>query len=237
MLYDSLLKERPGIFGLLDPDRRPELHRIKGALDSLTGILVGTSYLKFSGSDDFIKEIKSITKAPVIIFPGGVDQVSGDADGILFLSLLSGRNPRYLIGDQVRAVFKIKDAGIEVIPTGYLLIEGGNYTSVEYMSNTRPIPRDKMEIAQAHALAAEYLGMKFVYLEAGSGAKMPVPVEMVRAVKEIISIPLIVGGGIRTEADIRSRFEAGCDFVVMGTIIEDDPQGFVDLVSSIKGSL
>ncbi|RKX70473.1 geranylgeranylglyceryl/heptaprenylglyceryl phosphate synthase [candidate division WOR-3 bacterium] len=235
MLYDELLKKRPGVFALLDPDREPDLDRLGPAFPHLTAILVGTSYLKSRNLDTFIEQIKSLTSTPVLIFPGGANQVSSRADGILFLSLLSGRNPQYLIGDQVRAVFRIRDSGLEVIPTGYLLIEGGNYTSVEYISNTRPIPRNKPEIAEAHALAAQYLGMKLVYLEAGSGAELPVPVEMVRAVRRSIDIPLIVGGGLKRFEDIQSRFEAGCDFVVIGTLIERDPDSFKGFIEQMKG--
>ena len=234
MLYNKLMKSKPGILGLVDPDRPPKFEKLKEAFNSLSAILVGTSYLKNLDLESFIGKIKSVTDVPIIMFPGGANQVASNADGILFLSLLSGRNPQYLIGDHVRAVFSIREANLEVIPTGYLLIEGGNYTSVEYISNTKPIPRNKPEIAQAHALAAQYLGMRFVYLEAGSGAKLPVPVEMVSAVRSVIDAPLIVGGGLRKYEDVIARFEAGCDFVVIGTLIETDPHLFKRIVLELK---
>jgi len=234
LLYDRLLKRRPGIFGLFDPDRSPDLNRLKGTLDDLSAILIGTSYLRNQDLESFIDQIRATTSAPIIIFPGGSNQIAKNADGILFLSLLSGRNPQYLIGDQVRAAFTIKRSRLEVIPTGYLLIEGGSYPSVEYISNTRPIPRNKPEIAQAHALAAQYLGMKFVYLEAGSGAHLPVPTEMVKAIRSTISIPILVGGGLKTMDDVKKRLEAGADFIVIGTLIEENPDMFKDIIKGVK---
>jgi putative glycerol-1-phosphate prenyltransferase len=143
---------------------------------------------------------------------------------------LSGRNSAFLIGEQVKAVFLIKEYGLEVIPVGYILVESGNFTTVEYISNTKPIPRSKYEIAVAHALAGQYFGMKYIYLEAGSGAKNPVPSEMVKRVKENINIPLIVGGGLRQYDDVKKAFDAGADFAVLGSIIEQSKQEFQDIM-------
>jgi phosphoglycerol geranylgeranyltransferase len=164
--------------------------------------------------------IKQNTSVPVIIFPGSIMQVSSVADAILFLILISGRNPEHLIGSQVIAAPLIRRSGLEPISTGYMLIEGGNTTSAEFMSNTKPIPRDKTDIAVAHALAAEIIGMKLVYLDAGSGANASVPEEMIRAIARTCSLPMIVGGGIRTPEDARRKVEAGASFIVTGTITE-----------------
>jgi putative glycerol-1-phosphate prenyltransferase len=172
--------------------------------------------------DKTISRIKENTKAPVIIFPGGVSQVSFEADAILFLMLISGRNPEYLIGNQVHAAPIIKRMELEAISTGYMLIEGGNVTSAEFMSNTKPIPREKPEIAVAHALAAELLGLKILYLEAGSGAKQSVPDAMIKNVSKHCSLPLIVGGGIRTPEEAKNKVKAGASFVVTGTVIEEN---------------
>jgi phosphoglycerol geranylgeranyltransferase len=128
----------------------------------------------------------------------------------------------------------IKEFGLETIPVGYILVESGKYTSVEFMSDTKPIPREKWEICAAHALAAEYLGMKYVYLEAGSGAKQPVPPDMVRKVKKMISLPLIVGGGIRTVKDARAIIKAGADFIVLGSVIERSPAKFREIIRSVR---
>jgi putative glycerol-1-phosphate prenyltransferase len=147
-------------------------------------------------------------------------QVSPIADAILFLILISGRNPDYLIGNQVLAAPIVRKSGLEAISTGYMLIEAGNSTSVEFMSNTRPIPRDKTDIALAHALAAEVIGMKLIYLDAGSGAQTSVPEEMLKTIAQKSSLPIIVGGGIRTPDEARKKVEAGASFVVTGTVTE-----------------
>jgi len=169
-----------------------------------------------------VKEIKAHVKVPVTIFPGNANQVSRHADAILFLSLISGRNPHLLIGEQVKAAPAIKEFGLEPIPTGYMLIESGAPTSVQFMSDTQPIPRNKPDIAKAHALAAEYLGMKMVFLEAGSGAENPVPDNIVRQVKDFISIPIIVGGGIKDPNIARNKVKSGASFVVIGNFLEED---------------
>ena len=158
--------------------------------------------------------------------------VPGSA-AILFLSVISGRNPELLIGQQVKGAPLLKEYGVEIISTGYMLIESGTFTSVEFMSNTRPIPRNKCDIAMAHALAAEYIGMKLIYLEAGSGALEPVPDEMVRAVVDYISLPVIVGGGIRDAESARSKVDAGAGFVVTGTVIEEDPGRLRELSAAV----
>jgi phosphoglycerol geranylgeranyltransferase len=243
-VYNRLKGSSPGVLALFDPDRIP-LNRIKGLTTTVCkrgvkGILIGTSLLVSAHFDKFVALVKRYADKPVIIFPGGSHQVSAHADAIFFLSLLSGRNAEFLIGEQIKSVFLVKEYSLEVIPIGYILIESGNFTAVEYISNTRPIPRDKPEIAVAHALAGEYLGMKAIYLEAGSGASRPVPSKMVRMVKNYLSIPLIVGGGIKTKKDANEIIRAGADYIVMGSIIERSRQGFARIVkdiSSIHGLL
>ncbi len=223
-IYDNLNKTKPGVLALLDPDRVSVNEA--GAVTELVcdsgvkGILIGSSLLVSPHFDKFVCAVKDKAKCPVILFPGGSHQVCPRADAIFFLSLLSGRNSEFLIGEQVKAVFLIKECNLEVIPVGYILVESGNFTTVEYISNTKPIPRSKYEIAVAHALAGQYFGMKCIYLEAGSGAQKAVPVEMVSKVRENIDIPLIVGGGLRTYDDVKKVFDAGADFAVLGSIIE-----------------
>jgi phosphoglycerol geranylgeranyltransferase len=237
-VYNRLMKNKPGVFALFDPDRTPisQASRLARYVcdQGVTGILIGTSILVTSEFDKFVGQVKKGARCPVIIFPGGSHQLSPRADAIFFLSLISGRNPELLIGEQVKSAFMIKEYGLETIPVGYILVESDKYTSVEFMSDTKPIPRDKWEICAAHALAGEYLGMKYIYLEAGSGAGQPVSPVMVRKVKETISLPLIVGGGIRTVRDARTIIKAGADFIVLGSIIERSPAKFKEIVRSIR---
>lgn len=211
---------------LLDPDKLSEdkipvflKHCEKNGVD---GFLVGGSLMVNGNFELFLSKIKSITHLPVIIFPGSITQVSSNADAILFLSVVSGRNPEHLIGKHVLAAPSIKKSGIEPISTAYILVESGTTTTAVYMSGSLPIPRNKPEIAAATALASEYLGMKLIYLEAGSGADKPVPDEMVRAVSEHCSIPVIVGGGIRDSATARKKVESGASIVVTGNFFEDE---------------
>jgi phosphoglycerol geranylgeranyltransferase len=215
-----------GYLLLIDPDK---IDKIKfpafikeAAAAGVDAFLVGGSLMLSNEFDEALKTIKENTKTPVIIFPGSVSQVSSIADAILFLLLISGRNPDHLIGNQVIAAPIIKRMGLEAISTGYMLIDGGNVTSAEYMSNTKPIPREKVDIAVAHALAAELIGLKMLYLEAGSGAKQSVPDEMIKKVTQYCSLPVIVGGGIRTPEEAQNKIKAGASFVVTGTIIEQN---------------
>lgn len=216
-----------GFLLLLDPDRvsrQVYLSLAEGAADcGVDAILVGTSFMLNVNFAAAVQEIKQNSSVPVIVFPGSYAQICPSADAILFTSLLSGRNPSYLIDEQVKGAPIIKRCNLEPIPTGYLLIESGPLTSVQYISGTMPIPRSKNDIACAHALAAQYLGMKLVYLEAGSGAQQPVPVEMVEAVSSYVDIGVIVGGGLRTPEDCEARVQAGASFVVVGSGLECNP--------------
>ncbi len=186
-------------------------------------IFVGGSLLKKS-IDNCIEIIKDYTAKPVILFPGNCCHISEKADAILFLSLISGRNPEYLIGNHVIAAPLLYQTGLEIISTAYILIDGGKLSSVQYISNTTPIPADKSDIAIATALAGEMCGNKLIYLEAGSGALNPVPDNMINAVKEKISCPLIVGGGINDKNKITNKFKSGADIIVIGNAIEKNSE-------------
>ena len=198
-------------------------------------LLVGGSLL-FNPIEITITALKLGCKLPVFIVPGNLFQLSDRADGILFLSLISGRNPEFLIGNHVLAAPHLSRSGIEVIPTGYMLIGNGLTTSVEYMSSTLPIPGDKIDIAVATAMAGEMLGLKSLYLEAGSGASHSVEPGMIRAIRKNISLPLIVGGGIRSAESTEELFSAGADMLVVGNAVEKDP-GLIKTFIDIRNSL
>lgn len=227
-IYESLLStsktKGAAYLVLVDPDKiAPEKLPAFSQQATAAGadaFLVGGSLITDDSFEQCIVTIKQNTNVPVVIFPGGVTQVSAKADAILFLSLLSGRNPEHLIGDQVLAAPIVKKIGLEAISTAYMLVESGKTTSAEFMSNTRPLPRHKPDIALAHALAAEILGFKLIYLEAGSGAEQSVPEEMIGAVAKYCSVPLIVGGGIKTPEEARKKVTAGANFIVTGTVFE-----------------
>ena len=236
-LLEVATRRGAGYLALLDPDRLPleELERraVLCAEAGADALLVGTSLMLSSRNAAVFGRLKERVAIPVISFPGSAGQVVPDADAILYLSLISGRNPELLIGQQVRAAPLLKEAGIEVISTGYMLIESGSLTSVEFMSGTRPIPRNKCDIAMAHALAARYLGMKLLYLETGSGAGASVPDEMVRAVAAYAELPVVVGGGIRDGQTARAKVEAGASFVVTGTVVEEDQGRLRELSAAV----
>ena len=244
-VWDYLLEVKQrrgaGYLILLDPDRLSgeELqHRaVLGAKCGADALLVGTSLMLSSKHLAFFEFLKNSVDIPVISFPGNGSHVSPLADAVLFLSVISGRNPELLIGEQVRSAPLIKEMGVEVISTGYMLVESGRQTSVEFISNTRPVPRDKNDIAMAHALAAEYIGMKTVYLEAGSGALQAVADEMVQAVASYVSLPLIVGGGIRDPETARRKVEAGASYVVTGKMLESDDLGLEDQIRSLSAAV
>ncbi|MAF12685.1 geranylgeranylglyceryl/heptaprenylglyceryl phosphate synthase [Candidatus Poribacteria bacterium] len=215
-----------GYLVLVDPDGVDDdgVKRLAeaGADAGVDAFLVGGSLLMRDGLDDTVTRLREESGIPTILFPGGSTQLSAHADAILFLSLLSGRNPEFLIGEQVRAAPIIREYELEPIPTAYLLIEGGVYTSVQFMSGTFPIPRDKPDIAMAHALTAQYLGMKLLYLEGGSGAKWAVPDEMIRCIRTYTDLPVIVGGGITKPEMAAAKVRAGAHFVVTGNVLEGD---------------
>jgi putative glycerol-1-phosphate prenyltransferase len=215
---------------LLDPDKI-----VWDTLDTLiskinqssaTHIFIGGSLVKNSILEELIAYIKSAVTLPIVLFPGNPSQISDQADAILFLSLISGRNPDYLIGHQVDAAPILKKTNLEVISTGYMLIESGGLTAVEAVSKTKPLSKDNIEHAVATAQAGEMLGNKLIYLEAGSGANTPVPLKMINLVGQNIAIPLIVGGGIVDFAGIQNAYDAGADLVVIGTAFENNMHFF-----------
>jgi len=217
---------RKSIGLLLDPDNAKGISlenilRIAG--DSKVDYILAGGSLTFSSVDILIDAIRKLCPIPVILFPGNLLQLTHNADAILLLSLISGRNPELLIGNHVIAAPYLKDAKEKLISVGYILINCGNKTSVEYISQTEAIPCDKPEIAVATALAGEMLGMKMIYLEAGSGATNPVPLNVISAVRESVSIPLAIGGGIRNEKEVEEAFKAGADLIILGNGCEKKP--------------
>lgn len=215
---------------LLDPDKLVvENHSnliLKINQSPATHIFIGGSSFDGNHLDELIIQLKAQINLPFLLFPGNPSQISKDADGILFLTLLSGRNPDYLIEHQVNAVPIIKKTNLEVISTGYILIESGNETAVERVSQTKPLDRSNHEYALQTAQAGEFIGNKLIYLEAGSGAKLSVPKEMITLVAQNIKVPLIVGGGIRSKQEIENAYNAGADLVVIGTAFENDVNFF-----------
>jgi phosphoglycerol geranylgeranyltransferase len=208
---------------LLDPDdfnSKDAAHISKQAQScGADAILIGGSLINSGHFDDFVKTIKNSVNLPVILFPGDSTQLSRHADAVLFLSLVSGRNPVNLIGEQVKGAPLVEKLGIEPVATAYMLVESGAVTSVEFMSNTRPLPRSKPMIAAAHALAAQYMGMSLVYLEAGSGAPQSVPEEMISKVREHVTVPIICGGGIRDAKTALKKIKAGANIIVTGNLL------------------
>jgi phosphoglycerol geranylgeranyltransferase len=216
---------------LLDPDKAKGalLHNIinKANEGSADYIFAGGS-LTFNSIDTLISEVKKLSSIPLVLFPGNLLQLTLNADIILLLSLISGRNPELLIGNHVIAAPYLKDSREKLVSVGYILISCGNKTSVEYISQTEAIPANKAELAVATAIAGEMLGMKMIYLEAGSGAANPVPVNIVKSVRENISVPLAVGGGIKNKNEIEAIFEAGADLIILGNGCEKHPELLVE---------
>lgn len=215
---------------LIDPDKLT-FNKISSIIEKInlspaTHIFIGGSIVENISMDALILEIKKYTSLPILIFPGHPSQISQLADGLLFLSLLSGRNPDYLIEHHINSVELLKNSTLEIIPTGYILIDGGKETAVQRVSQTLPIEKSNIELAYKTAKAGEYLGKKLIYLEAGSGANTNVPFEMIRYISSNIEIPLIVGGGIKNLKTIDQVFKAGADIVVIGTAFENDSNFF-----------
>ena len=218
---------------LIDPDKL-KLMNLPSFMTKLnqstaTHIFVGGSTVQEDQTDILIQELKRSTNLPLFIFPGDVSQLSAHADGLLFLSLVSGRNPEYLIGKQVEAVSILRTMQLEIIPTGYLLIENGKETAVQRVTNTQPLQRGNIQAIVDTAKAAELLGMKCIYLEAGSGALQPINSEIIRAVKQELQIPLIVGGGITSKKQLDEAYASGADLVVIGTAFEQDEKFFEEI--------
>lgn len=234
MLYNQMILAKQNhqklLAILLDPDKI-DLENLADLIDKInespaTHIFIGGSIVEVNIIDELIIRLKEKTILPIILFPGNPSQISKEADAILFLTLLSGRNPDYLIEHQVNAVPILKKTNLEVISTGYILIESGTQTAVERVSKTEPLDRLNINYVVETAQAGEYIGNKLMYLEAGSGAKNSVPLAMIKKVADNIQIPLIVGGGIRSKTEIQVAYIAGADLVVIGTAFENDSNFF-----------
>lgn len=211
---------------LLDPDKAggKSLEDILTvASENKVDYIFAGGSITFNSIDNLIDEIKSFTNIPVVLFPGNLLQLSRKADAILLLSLISGRNPELLIGNHVIAAPYLRDIRERLISVGYILVGGGNKTSVEYISQTEAIPADKPDIVVATALAGEMLGFSIIYLEAGSGASQPVPPGIVREVRKNVLIPVAVGGGLRTPEDISAAFDSGANLIILGNSCETNP--------------
>ena len=210
---------------LIDPDKHnaTQIEKIAKKIENSNAnlIFLGSS-LHANTYDNAIVLLKRHTQKPIILFPGNSLQITNKADAILNLSLISGRNPEFLIGEHVRSAMLLKTSKLEIIPTAYILIDGGNKSSVAYMSNTQVIPSTKTDIALATALAGTFLGMKCVYLEAGSGALQSVPNKMIQTIAKEINVPIICGGGIKTQKEVQEKFDAGAQIVVVGTAFEEN---------------
>ena len=241
-IYDKFTdRSRKKLAVLIDPDKPTDAQIIsiveKAKAADVDFFFVGGSLLMTDSLDHCIKLIKANCDIPVLIFPGNSLQISKYCDGFLLLSLISGRNAEMLIGRHVIAAPYLKLYGNEIIPTGYMLIDSGKATSVSYMSDTTPIPHDKDDIALCTAIAGEMLGLKLIYLEAGSGALIPVSTSMISKVSQMIKIPLIVGGGIKTPEMAAEAVKAGADVIVIGTAFEKEPELLKRFADAIHGVL
>jgi phosphoglycerol geranylgeranyltransferase len=226
-IYQALLKmiseEEKGLAVLIDPDKFliSETGLFLEQIPKLaTHIFIGGSTVFEKQTEAVVSAVKAQTPLPLILFPGDFSQLTSKVDAVLFLSLISGRNVEYLIEQQLKAVPHLKNSKLEIIPAGYILLDGGNESAVARVTNTRPMPQENIEAIVHTALAGQFMGAKLIYLEAGSGALFPVKPEVIAAVKNEIEIPLIVGGGIKTELQKETAYLAGADMVVMGTAFE-----------------
>ena len=241
-VYDSLLSVRNerggGFIVLVDPDKL-SIDRLRTRIPifesaGIDALFVGGSLMHASEVDQYVGELQEITTLPIIGFPGSVSQISPKLDAVLFLSVISGRNPDMLFGQHVHAAPMIRRFGLETIATGYMLVESGRLTSAQYMNHSLPLPRTKPQLAAATGLAAEMMGMKLLFADAGSGAEYSVTEEMIAAIVSASSLPLIVGGGLTAPEEVRSRVDAGASFIVVGTALESsvDPGRLEELVAA-----
>ncbi len=241
IIYTSLLQSKKDkikkLAVLIDPDRM-RLDRLEHVIEN--AVIANADYFFLGGSliidnkmEFCIEAIRAATKKPIVLFPSSPTQIHSKADAILFLSLISGRNPDYLISQHVIAAPMLRKTNLEVLPTGYMLIDGGTQTTASYISNTTPLPAHKDEIALCTAMAGEYLGLKLLYLDAGSGAKNAVPTSMIEMINLNVKIPIIVGGGIRTPNQACESAKSGADVIVVGNIFEKYPELVIEMTSAI----
>ncbi|MDO6622321.1 geranylgeranylglyceryl/heptaprenylglyceryl phosphate synthase [Oceanihabitans sp. 1_MG-2023] len=232
-ILESISKNKKGLAVLIDPDKtKPEglsgfMHKLNSSI--ATHVFIGGSTVEADATESLVLEIKKQTQLPIVLFPGDISQITNHANAILYLSLLSGRNPEYLIGQHIASVSKLKNSNLEIIPTGYLLIESGKETAVQRVTQTQPMPVNNIQAIVDTAKAGELLGMKLIYLEAGSGAIHAVSSSIIKAVKEELKIPVLVGGGIRNKQQLDAAYQAGADMVVIGTAFEEDESFFNEI--------
>ncbi|HRY98778.1 MAG TPA: geranylgeranylglyceryl/heptaprenylglyceryl phosphate synthase [Bacteroidales bacterium] len=242
MTYDFIRQKQAAgetLFAvLIDPDKgdaRSVVSLVKaGERTGVDLFLVGGSLMMSDRLEAVLRLVRNNTNAPVVLFPGQTMQVHPHADALLLLSLISGRNADFLIDRQVNAAPSIRRSGLEVIPTGYMLIGGGRLTAVHYLSATLPLPQDKPELAACTAMAGEMLGLKMMYLEAGSGAEEPVRAGVIGAVRAAVEVPVVVGGGLREARQVGEVARAGADLIVVGTVLETQPALLPRLVAAAK---
>lgn len=242
-IYQSLVQQKQkgqkSFAVLIDPDK-VTASILDDLIDRVTNarvdyLLVGGSLVISNRLDEVVTQLKSNCDIPVILFPGSPSQITRHADALLYLSLISGRNPELLIGQHVISAAAVKQSGLEIISTGYMVIDGGAPTTVSYISNAAPIPSDKNEIAQCTAMAGEMLGMKLIYMDAGSGAKKAITESMIEKVSQVIEVPLVIGGGIKDPEKAYLNCKAGADVIVIGNAIEKDPTLIKEMSDAIHG--
>jgi phosphoglycerol geranylgeranyltransferase len=238
-IQEKVKNKQKSLAILIDPDKfeKIKFENIKPEyLSKIDFIFIGGSLIITKNTEEILIKLKEKFQRPIIMFPGNAIHVCKGLDGILFLSLISGRNPEFLIGQQVIAAPMLKNSGIEILPTGYMLIDGGKQTTANYMSSTLPIPYDKPEIAVCTAIAGEMLGLKLLFMDAGSGANQPISKEMIKEVKSNTNLPLIIGGGIKTAKSASNAYEAGADIIVIGNLLEENAQLLNEIIA-IKGTV
>jgi phosphoglycerol geranylgeranyltransferase len=234
-LQDRFQQGKKSIAVLVDPDKVDDQARLQHLINLASEncvdfFFVGGSLVTSTNLSEVVRKIKENVSLPVVLFPGNSIQIDPSADALLFLSLISGRNPELLIGQHVIAAPVLRNTRLEIIPTGYILINSGKLTSVAYISNTMPIPDDKFSLAACTAMAGEMLGLKLIYMDAGSGAEKEISPKMIATVRKAVSVPLIVGGGINSAQKAITALEAGADMIVIGNALEKDP----DLLTEVS---
>ena len=237
-LQENRLLGKKSIAVLIDPDKVEDPNHLQllinlASENCVDYFFVGGSLVTTPNLTEVVKKIKDNVNIPIVLFPGNSIQLEPSADGILFLSLISGRNPELLIGQHVIAAPIIKKTSLEVIPTGYMLVNSGRTTSVAYISNTNPIPEDKYSLAACTAMAGEMLGLQTIYMDAGSGAERNISPKMIATVRKSVNIPLIIGGGIDTSRKALESLEAGADMIVIGNALEKDPTLLTEIAEKI----
>lgn len=238
-LLDKSAENKKMFSVLIDPDKQnfADLHKTVSKCNDaqIDFFLVGGSIITKGDIATTVRFIKENSKIPVVLFPGNHQHVTQYADGILFLSLISGRNPSFLIGNQVLAAPIIQKTDLEVLPTGYMLVDCGTTTTAIYMSETAPLPYHKPDIAAATALAGEYLGLKMIYIDGGSGAQKTISTDMIKQVKSVLSIPLIIGGGIKSALQANDIYQAGADIIIIGNGAEEN-RSLIQEIADVRAS-